>query len=573
MRDEQDPIPLKEAALPTLHSSLPTPLTWFAVLLIGTVGCLPIVGQPVQVDDPLFLGVAKQILATPHSPFGGQPAWHDGDWFRENANPPLWSYLLAATAALFGWNETAFQGLQCLCNLALAFGIFALARRICLRPLFWTAACLLSPFLLPGRNLMADTLLLALWCWAFELFLQAALDGKRGRAVGAGVSASAALLTKYTGGLLVPLFFILCWRWKTPRPWAWLLPAVVFAAWCGHNQLVYGRIHFFHSLGGGGGVDHFERVRVLLRIAGALVLWTPVWWIAAWTLGGWRRPLLLIAPLAAGAAAYAEHADLAGRFQQSGVNMNAATGAQFALFLASGVLLLAAFIGLQRGLNESANVDKTRAASFFWLVAAAAFNLSATSSIAFGAVRHLLVVFVPMLLLGGGAFDRLSVGRPGLRLFAWLTLLAGAGLGGLLAHGDRLAAAAGVRAAAEVRQRSSAGERIFVSGDPALRYYVEPAGGTWWRGDADAVPVGGTVVLLYSRNLAQIHHPVLANQSTLVGRTSLDSWNPFRTQSALASFYAANVTTLPWVIETSPQARTPRGGSIHDELLIYRRVR
>src|SRR6187397_997061 len=78
--------------------------TRLGVAVVAALGCVPIIGQPVQVDDPLFLGVAKQILQTPPNPFGGPPAWHDGDWFSQNANPPLWPYLLAATATVFGWN-------------------------------------------------------------------------------------------------------------------------------------------------------------------------------------------------------------------------------------------------------------------------------------------------------------------------------------------------------------------------------------------------------------------------------------------------------------------------------------
>jgi 4-amino-4-deoxy-L-arabinose transferase-like glycosyltransferase len=270
---------------------------WIGVALVAAVGCIPIIGQPIQVDDPLFLGVAKQILETPANPFGGVPPWHDGDWFSQNANPPLWSYLLAGTAAIFGWNEAAFHGLQCLANVVLAFGLFALASRVCLRPLFWTTACLLSPFLLPGRNLMADTLLLALWCWSFELFFQEALDGKRGRGVGAGLLASAALLTKYTGGLLAPIFFILCWRWKTPKHWSWLLPVLAFGLWCGHNHFYFGRMHFFANLGGGGGgLNLVDRMIVFARIVGAMSIWGPVWMIAAWgVVHGWRRVVLGLA--------------------------------------------------------------------------------------------------------------------------------------------------------------------------------------------------------------------------------------------------------------------------------------
>jgi len=575
MKDETEPNGpiLKGTAFSTPNSELRTPYSFFAVAIVAAIGCVPIIGQPIQVDDPLFLGVAKQILETPANPYGGTPTWHDGDWFSQNANPPLWSYLLAATAALFGWNETAFHVLQCFANIALAYGIFALARRICTRPLFWTSACLLSPFLLPGRNLMADTLLLALWCWSFEFFLQDALDGRRGRGVWAGLLASAALLTKYTGGLLVPIFILLCLRWKAFRLWAWLLPILAFALWCGHNQYYYGRTHFFANVGSGG-LGLFDRARVVTRIVGGMVFWGPVWLFAAWVAGGgWKKFLIpLSLPAAIGFAA-ADFYDVIHRFSSGGVDAQSDLVLHFAVFIALGFLLIASLIVSTVGAGCDDSERRARFALILWLGLATAFNLLATSAVAFGAVRHLLIVFVPAILLGGGAFDRASGDRPWLRVLAWATLLVSAGLGGVLAHGDRLSASAGSEAADETATLIAQGNAVWTAGDPALRYMTERLGAHWWHGEMERLPVDGLVVTTYFRSLAFRSHPVLMKQSVLQRKISLESWNRFRTQSTYASFYGANLLTLPWMAETSKYSKGPKGGWEYDLILISRRVR
>jgi 4-amino-4-deoxy-L-arabinose transferase-like glycosyltransferase len=543
------------------------------VLFIAAVGCLPIVGQPVQVDDPLFLGIAKQILETPTDPFGGKPTWHDGDWYSENANPPLWSYLLAATAAVFGWNESAFQLLQCIANFALTFGVFALARRVCLKPLFWTTAVMLSPFLLSGRNLMADTLLLALWCWSFELFLQDALDGKRGRAIGAGLLAAAAMLAKYTGGLLPLIFLVLMVRWRTWRPSAIVIPAAAFALWCGHNQLHYGRMHFFANVGGGG-FDLVDRLRVFTRVVGAMLLWGPVWIVAAWsTVGGIRRAILVFAiPVAAGLA-WADLHDAIIRMQLANVIAAGALVAHFGVFMAFGVLAFAAFTAIPFATGERTPQGQARFALLVWLATAATFNVFATSAVAFGAVRHLILVVIPVMSLASGAFDRLSHGRWAVQAFAWLTLSACAGLGGLLAHGDRLAGTAGVRVAELAGQYASRGNDVWIVGDPALRYHAERSGAKRWRGDAAEIPVGGYVIALFSRSLAYRHHALFTSQSRMVQRVRLESWNRFRTQDAQVSFYGANAMTLPWMIDARPVPSGPGGRLEYDEIYVYQRMK
>jgi 4-amino-4-deoxy-L-arabinose transferase-like glycosyltransferase len=554
-------------------NSQPIRATWLlCVLIIAAIGCVLIVGQPVQVDDPLFLGMAKQILQTPMSPFAGTPAWLDRDWFSENANPPLWGYLLAATAANFGWNETAYQILQCLANVALTFGVFMLARRVCLRPVFWTAAAMLSPFLLPGRNLMADTLMLACWVWSFEFFLQDALDGQRGRGVYAGLLAAAALLTKYTGGLLAPIYLFLGWRWGRQQWWSWLIPSLVFAAWCGHNLHFYGRMHFFASASGGN-IEIFDRVRVFARVVGAMVMWGPVWIVAGWQSAiGWRKGVLALSLPAAALASGADFWDAIVRLQLANVIIEGPVVAHFAGFMASGILAFAAFIAGVR-INSDDSNDRARSALFVWVVAATTFNLVATSSIAFGAVRHLVVAIIPFVLLGGGAFDRLAVTRKGVVVCAWLTLFVSAALGGLIAHGDRLEAEAGVVAAKEAAALKNSGHQVWVAGDSAMRYHAERNGVAWARTDLSDVPVGGVVVTAYLRAVGYRQHPLFTSQARLLKRVVLESWNPVRAQETQVSFYGANLMTLPWMADFRRQAAGPMGGQPYDSILVYQRVK
>jgi hypothetical protein len=332
-------------------------------------------------------------------------------------------------------------------------------------------------------------------------------------------------------------------------------------------------MHFFTSVEPGG-LSLFDRLRVMTRIVGALLVWAPVWLFAAWAVAGfWQRMLIAVSLPIAALIAGADSYDVVVRFQHANVIADGFLLTQFALFSALGVLLSVAFIALPLGVRDGAPSGEARFALLLWIIVAAAFNLLATSAVAFGAVRHLLAVFVPLVLLGGGAFDRASEGRGVLRCFAGLSLAAGMGLGGLLAHGDRLAATAGVQIADEVAVLVADGSQVWAPGDPALRYYIEQAGGRWWRGDPKDVPVGGIVAMLYSRTLGYRLHPMLGGQCRLVGRTTLESWNPLRTQTAYASFYAGNVLTLPWMTETSPKARGPKGGWDYDDILIYRRVR
>jgi hypothetical protein len=117
------------------------------------------------------------------------------------------------------------------------------------------------------------------------------------------------------------------------------------------------------------------------------------------------------------------------------------------------------------------------------------------------------------------------------------------------------------------------GRQVLVAGDPALCYMAERVGARFWRGEMDRVPVNGIVATCYFRSLAFKRHPMLVQQSALLQKISLESWNRFRTQTTYASFYAANVLSLPWMAETSRYSRGPDGGWEYDLILVYRRVR
>jgi hypothetical protein len=329
-------------------------------------------------------------------------------------------------------------------------------------------------------------------------------------------------------------------------------------------------MHFFANLGGGG-TPLLDRLRVFTRIVGgAMLVWAPIWAAAAWRAGrGWRRFLLGLALPAAALLAAVDLHDVTVRYEVANVIVDNVHLAQIALFIASGLLLAVVVIVSPIRLGEQDAGDRARFALATWMGTTTIFNLVATSPIAFGAVRHLLLVLIPLLLLCGGAFDR-AAGSVA-RFAAWVALVLGAGLGGLLAHGDRLAARAGIEAAAAIRFLVSEGKQVWTYGDPALRYYAEPLGGHWWRGGVEEIPVGGTLVFLHSRGIVHLQHPFFSKYARRVAREWLESWNPLRTQTDHASFYAGNVLTIPWMAEM--YERGPKGEWLYDELYVYERIR
>ncbi|MGI8890496.1 MAG: ArnT family glycosyltransferase [Chthoniobacterales bacterium] len=164
-----------------------------------------------DIDDPLFLWMAQQIVKHPLDPYGAVVHWSstaEPMWIAMQ-NPPLCAYYMAAVGSAFGFGEVVMHLAFLLPAIGAVLGTFSLARRFCSEPLTAAVLTLFTPvFLISASHVMCDVFLVAFWVWAIHFWI----DGMdRQRWTGFLCSAlliTAATFTKYFGISLVPLLLL-----------------------------------------------------------------------------------------------------------------------------------------------------------------------------------------------------------------------------------------------------------------------------------------------------------------------------------------------------------------------------
>ena len=123
----------------------------------------------VSIDAPVFVAVARQIIAAPADPFGFQMIWDptSPDTAVFNRNPPLLSYWLAPWIALFGERETVMHAALLPFPVIAALAFLGCARRLAGRGLEPALLLVATPaFGVLASTLMLDVPLLAFWLLA-----------------------------------------------------------------------------------------------------------------------------------------------------------------------------------------------------------------------------------------------------------------------------------------------------------------------------------------------------------------------------------------------------------------------
>ena len=102
------------------------------VALWSVAPLLPFLTKAVSIDAPVFLAVARQIVAHPLDPFGFQMIWDptSPDAWVFNRNPPLVSYYLALWISLFGEVDTVLHVAMLPFSLLAGLSFLGIARRI-----------------------------------------------------------------------------------------------------------------------------------------------------------------------------------------------------------------------------------------------------------------------------------------------------------------------------------------------------------------------------------------------------------------------------------------------------------
>ena len=219
------------------------------VFLIGIlVLCsIPFLNKAYSIDDPLFLWSAKHIQDAPLDPYG-----FNVNWYRQEMpmslvtkNPPLACYFIAATASLFGWNESAMHAIFLLPAIVVAIGTYLFAQRYCRHPLIASLAGILTPvFLISSLTIMCDVLMLAFWIFAVYFWILGLENKSPAFLVLAGLLITCAALTKYFGIMLIPFlfFYTLCRERRFGSPLLFfLLPVILLATYHWRTESLYGR--------------------------------------------------------------------------------------------------------------------------------------------------------------------------------------------------------------------------------------------------------------------------------------------------------------------------------------------
>ncbi len=226
-------------------------------LLVAALVAAPLLfllDAAVSIDAPVFVAVARQILAAPADPFGFQMIWDPTSPQAAvfNRNPPLLSYWLAPWISLFGERETVMHAALLPFAVIAALAFLGIARRLAGRGLEPALLLVATPaFGVLASTLMLDVFLLAFWLLAIYALVRGAEHEGGAWPLAAGAAAAAAGLAKYVGFATAPLLAagVLLLYSRRARGLLCVLapPLIVWAAWGAYTYWRYGFVHFLGS--------------------------------------------------------------------------------------------------------------------------------------------------------------------------------------------------------------------------------------------------------------------------------------------------------------------------------------
>jgi len=227
---------------------------WFPVLIIvlAVGACLiPFSGKAFNIDDPLFLWMADQLMHHPADFYGFRANWFGAEApaHEIQLNPPLTSYYILLVRWLFGGGEVALHLAFLIPALMAALGAYFLAKKFCARPLAAALVGILSPaFLVSSNTIMSDVIMLSFWVWSVYLWIQGMEQNRQPLLFFSAILIALSTLSKYYGISLVPLlaFYTIHRQRSFDRRILYLIvPLLSLGLYCWMTYNLYGYPHFF----------------------------------------------------------------------------------------------------------------------------------------------------------------------------------------------------------------------------------------------------------------------------------------------------------------------------------------
>jgi hypothetical protein len=557
-------------------------MPYAVAILIALAATIPFLNKAYHIDDVLYFSVAQQIIQTPLTPYGDREKsmvmWDAEDGrpaslFDTDYNPPLWKYILAATIKWWGQEEWKPHLVVAIVVVFAALGLYLVSRLITGWPLWCVAMIVLAPFYMPGQNCMLEPMVLCLTAWGTYFQFRSWETGRIGPALFAGTLLGLAVLTKYSTGVLLPLFFVGCFLFQGPvrenrkgllfARLADLPPSLVFvvpaaaliALWCIHNVIYYGQPHLTSH-----GVmfkpeEWFGKTLTVLRTMGSVSFVGPVWWVLLWKRGIIGRQLLALIALVSAFSAFIDVWQIGRAYGNAQLFIITVQAFMFTFVGTATILSIFVFSWIDFRLDTrlwwSASTDRFLE---LWIAAFLAFNVMCTP---FNAVRHMLLCFVAMTWLTARRMP-LDWSR-----LASVILGCSVVLGYLLAAGDyEIANTYRDIAQNYIRRDVAAGRKVWITGNWGFLHYGMKEGahplfigtedfglGRPWVGD-------------------RIYHPVLLNWRTInpVGKEWIEhlqpeGFVPLRTIAPGAHYYGMLTFVLPWeFLLVPPNEESGRSG-------------
>lgn len=198
---------------------------------------LPFINRPFHLDDILFIYSANSLNKNIFLPynffFPAENKLRFG--FEGFTNPPLNSYIIFLISNFFGNTPIILHLFFSLFAVFAAFSIFFLGSLFIRNKLLATLMSITTPvFILQSHTLMPDMLFVGFWCLSIYFYIKGQEKQSWRLILSASLFINLAILTRYSGLLIIPLlfFYSLIKREKINTYLLFLLlPIFVFVLW------------------------------------------------------------------------------------------------------------------------------------------------------------------------------------------------------------------------------------------------------------------------------------------------------------------------------------------------------
>jgi hypothetical protein len=375
------------------------------------------------------------------------------------------------------------------------------------------------------------------------------------------VLAALAILTKYTGALVIPV--LVAWSIMRRR-WSSLgfvvVPVSALGLWLWHNRALYGRSHLWSLPMTVSGIEPaVERLTGVLVGHGAITILSLLVFVALST--DWLKSALVVA------ASVSQVALVLWSRSTPAAGWSATYTMHYVAFATSGALMWFGLVALQvcRGWSkEHASVSrltpKTVPGDTIVLSAwAVLFVIYNSISVPFLAVRHLLPGIAPLVWLVLREWDIALPRSKWKHASLVCTVAISTALGYALAVADLEFATAYRQLPQMLSEQAAQGQipkagshRIWHDGVMGWAYYAELAGlRGWWSENTDRLLPGDAVVL--SERAGRSVKSAIESQrmESICTRQSLHGRVPLRTIASGVQYYAFD-SGLPWRFSLEP---------------------